>query len=306
MSTALQLSNQSSSAVAEWQVVREQASVLVTTGFLSPSVKTPEQAMAIILTGRELGIGPMAALNNINIIQGKPSVSPQLMLAMINSTREAEDIAIETSDAGAVCTIKRRGRTAYTAKFGPKEAKAMGLDGKDNYKKQAATMYQWRAVAAAARATFPEVILGMYTPDELGAITTEDGEVVEQSPEPDSTDKALKTIFIEAGKTEAEWNALYTGEIISLSMEAKKKKLAAWQKAALDRKAKAEAQSPNVHLNQIEECFTKLTGLGVSKAEQDQLVSKVTLGAPLDECDNPMLRDVVTALTAAIDEASNG
>lgn len=203
MSTALQLSNQSSTAMAEWQIIREQSSVLVTTGFLPQSVKTPEQAMAIILTGRELGIGPMAALNNINIIQGKPSVSPQLMLAMINSTREAEDIAIETSDAGAVCTIKRRGRTAYTAKFGPKEAKAMGLDGKDNYKKQAATMYQWRAVAAAARATFPDVILGMYTPDELGAVTTEDGEVVEQSPAIQAQPVAQLPVFDRRGAIDA-------------------------------------------------------------------------------------------------------
>ena len=161
--TGLQLSTQSS--MAEWQIIREQATVLVATGFLPQSVKTPEQAMAIILTGRELGIGPMAALQGIDVIQGKPSISPQLMLAMARGTRELEDIQMETSEAGATCTIKRKGQSSYTTRFGPKEAAAMGLNGKDNYKKQPATMYQWRAVGMNLRVTFPDVIKGMYVED---------------------------------------------------------------------------------------------------------------------------------------------
>jgi hypothetical protein len=131
-----------------------------------------------------LGIGAMAALNTINVIQGKPTISPQLMLGLINRSGELEDIKIDTSAQGATCVIKRRGRSAYTAKFGPAEAAAMGLNGKDNYKKQAATMYKWRAVADACRATFADVLLGLYTPDEMGATTdVETGEIVETTPD---------------------------------------------------------------------------------------------------------------------------
>jgi hypothetical protein len=119
----------------------------------------------------------MAALNNISIIQGKPTVSPQLMLAMANATREVEDVQITSSEQGATVTIKRKGRKAHTTTFGPKDAKAMGLDGKDNYKKQPATMYQWRAVAANLRVTFADVILGLYTPDEMGAVVDEEGAI---------------------------------------------------------------------------------------------------------------------------------
>ena len=182
MSTGLQLHTET---MSDWQIIRDQAAVLVKSGFLPQSIKTPEQALAIILTGRELGIGTMTALNNINVIQGKPTVPPQLMLALINRTKEVEDINAESSEQGATVTIKRRGRSPYTAKFGPKEAAAMGLSGKDNYKKQPATMYQWRAVAACARLAFPDVILGLYTPDEMGANTdVETGEIVDAQPEP--------------------------------------------------------------------------------------------------------------------------
>lgn len=167
-------------SMSEWQMMREQAGMLVKTGFLPQAIKTPEQALAIILTGRELGIGTMAALNNINVIQGKPTVSPQLMLALINRTGEIEQFSLQSSDQGATCTIKRRGFDAYTATFGPKEAASMGLATKDNYKKQPGTMYKWRAVADAARSTFADAVLGLYIPEEMGAhVDTETGEVIE-------------------------------------------------------------------------------------------------------------------------------
>lgn len=181
MSQALQRMGNTSiaepSAMSDWQVICEQSQMLLKSGFLPQSIKSPEQALAIILQGRELGIGPMAALNNISIIQGKPTVSPQLMLAMANATREVEDVQITSSEQGATVTIKRKGRKAHTTTFGPKDAKAMGLDGKDNYKKQPATMYQWRAVAANLRVTFADVILGLYTPDEMGAVVDEEGAI---------------------------------------------------------------------------------------------------------------------------------
>src|SRR5262245_38290613 len=103
----------------DWQTIISQASVLVKTGFLPQAIKTAEQAAAIILTGRELGIGTMAALQTINVIQGKPTVSPQLMLALIQRSRQLENISIETSDQGATVTIQRVGQSPYVAKFGP-------------------------------------------------------------------------------------------------------------------------------------------------------------------------------------------
>lgn len=165
--------------VSEFGVMKETATMLVKTGFLPAEIKTAEQAIAIILTGRELGIGTMAALNTINVIQGKPTVSPQLMLALIERSGQLADIQIEPFDGNAMrCTMKRKGRSPHTEIFGDTEAQAMHLSGKDNYKKQKQTMYRWRAVAACARVVFPDVITGLYTPDEMGVDVTEDGELL--------------------------------------------------------------------------------------------------------------------------------
>ena len=327
MSTALQRIEHGAltqgDPMAEWQVIREQASVLLSSGFLPASIKSPEAAMAIILTGRELGIGPMAALNNINIIQGKPTLSPQLMLAMANGTGQVEDVKIDAGTDGAIVTVKRRGRSPYTTTFGPKEAKAMGLDGKDNYKKQAATMYQWRAVAANLRITFPDVIMGMYTPDEMGATVTPDGEVVEgfnlpplKVVESASGDDAnfrtyrgelidkMKALFIANGKTVTEWETYEVNNLTKLTPDALKSRLDTWEKAAADRAAQAnQASESNVFLERIEQEFASLDKLGISKIEQDALVMRVTKGETLDSCDEETLKQVVMALTAATREA---
>jgi hypothetical protein len=155
------------------------ASILVKSSMLPQSIKTPEAAVAIILKGKELGIGPMAAFAGITVIQGKPVVSPQLMLSLINRDGVLTDIKIE--DDGETCrvTMKRQGRSSHTASFSMADAQAMQLAGKDNWRKMPAIMRQWRAVAACARVVCPDVIDGMYTPEEMGASVDEDGAIID-------------------------------------------------------------------------------------------------------------------------------
>lgn len=174
----------STPSAQDWAVMREQAGMLTKTGFLPQSIKTPEQAVAIMLQGRELGIPAMAALTTINVIQGKPTVSPQLMLALINRSGQIENLKIEANGNSVSCSMKRKGREWHTEVFGEKEAIALGLAGKDNYKKQPMTMYRWRAVASCARTVFPDVVLGLYTPDEMGANVNEEGEILAPPPAP--------------------------------------------------------------------------------------------------------------------------
>lgn len=151
----------------KWQAMRQQAEVLVKSGFLPPAVNTPEKALAIMQKGKELGIPPMEALSSINVISGKPSVSPQLMLALARRTNELLDMKMETSEKGATVTITRKGQSPYTTSFGIKEATDLGLIGKDNYKKQPGTMFGWRALAANLRITFPDAISGLYLVEEM-------------------------------------------------------------------------------------------------------------------------------------------
>lgn len=143
------------------------ASMLLRSGFLPPHIRRPEQAVAIMLRGIELGIGPMEALTSINMIQGKVSSSTQLMLALIYRSGQLEDISMVRGDPAKV-TMKRRAMTAHTATFGSTDAGKMNLMHKSNYKKFPEVMFLWRAIAICSRVVFPDIIGAIYTPDELG------------------------------------------------------------------------------------------------------------------------------------------
>jgi hypothetical protein len=134
----------------------------------------PEDIFAILVMGAEIGIKPMQALNSINVIQGKPTISPQLMMAMIRGKLPGCIIDIKQNPATETVTCKTarskedlEAGLFYEAAWDMLRADKMGLSMKDNYKKQAKTMLTWRAVAESCRMTFPDIIMGLYVPEEF-------------------------------------------------------------------------------------------------------------------------------------------
>lgn len=152
---------------------------LIDSGMIPRSIATPQAAVAIMLKGDELGIKPMHAFTSISVIQGNPTISPQLMLALVERTGLLEDIQVVEDKDSCQITMKRRGRSAQAVRFDRAEAVAMGLAGKDNWKKQFGVMMYWRCVTKACRRVFPDVIAGCYSPDEMGATINEDGELID-------------------------------------------------------------------------------------------------------------------------------
>jgi hypothetical protein len=126
----------------------------------------------VMLKGMELGITPMASIDTINIIMGKPVLDAKGMLALVKSSGLLEDIDIKASETRCDVTIKRVGNAAQDISFSLDDAKKMSLSGKDGWQKQPKTMLKWRAVTAAIREVFPDVISGLYTPEELDTDNT--------------------------------------------------------------------------------------------------------------------------------------
>jgi hypothetical protein len=132
---------------------------------LFPNAKNEMGAFAIIEYGYELGIPPMMALKNINIISGQLACNAQLMLSLAVSRGVAYTV-LEESDTGAKIEF-HRGQAKYVAEFSKKDAEAAGLIGKDNWKKYPRDMYFWRAVAKGIRRIAPDAVMGLYTADEI-------------------------------------------------------------------------------------------------------------------------------------------
>jgi hypothetical protein len=170
----------SSNDLQWWTIAKEQAAMLVKTGFLPNSIKTVEQCVAIMLKGRELSVPAMYALSNIAVINGKPTCGAELMLALVHRDHGRDAIRVKHSTAES-CTVEWKewgGVNSFT--FTIEDAKRAGLANKEGpWRQYPAAMLRARAISAACRMAFPGSIAGMYTPEELGAVVTvrDDGSV---------------------------------------------------------------------------------------------------------------------------------
>ena len=168
--------------VMTWGVMKEQAIMLVKSGFLPKAVDTPEKAMAIAMKGRELGIPMMQSITSINVIDGKPALSAELMAALVFQRIQGAVLrCVETSNT--ICTYEagRPNEKILRMSFTWEDAVKAGITGKMNWQKYPAAMLRARCCSAICRIVFPDAIMGCYTPDELGAITTEEGIIEEET-----------------------------------------------------------------------------------------------------------------------------
>lgn len=167
----------------ELRQLLELGSVLVKSGLLPQSVRTPEAAATIILKGIELGVPAMAAMENIAVVNGKAVVGSHLLLALVKRTYGPAAMWVSETTADA-CTISYRIpglNQTQTFTYRMRDAETAGLAGKPTWKQHPAAMLRARAISAAAKLAFPEVVGGLYVAGELpdtGEIVTEDGEVV--------------------------------------------------------------------------------------------------------------------------------
>ncbi len=127
----------------------------------------PSDVLLAMLTGRELGIGPMAALRLIYVVEGKPTLSGQLQLALLrragHEIRELEATAERVTFEGRFMGRGDPITVTYTAE----EAKAAGLSTKNNWKSYPSDMLYWRAVSRLARRLDPTATGGMYVPEDF-------------------------------------------------------------------------------------------------------------------------------------------
>jgi hypothetical protein len=132
-------------------------------------IKAVTQAAVKAQVAMELGISPMLGLTAIHIVEGRPTLSAQMLAALMKRAGYSWRIVTHT-DAECRLEIRYSGESLGESGFTVEEAKAAGLLGKANWTKHRRDMLFARAISRAARWFAPEVALGVYTPDEMGEI----------------------------------------------------------------------------------------------------------------------------------------
>lgn len=128
----------------------------------------PGNCLIAMQWGAELGLKPLQALQNLAIINGRPALWGDAVIALVRSSPLCEFI-IESDDGGtATCRVKRRGEPEQSRTFSMDDAKTAGLLGKSGpWTQYPKRMRQMRARAFALRDVFPDVLRGLPVAEEV-------------------------------------------------------------------------------------------------------------------------------------------
>lgn len=131
----------------------------------------PEAVFAAILYGEELGLGPMQSLNSIHVIEGKPSMAPELMRGLVARAGHRIDVKEATHDCVTLWGKRCDNGSEASVTWSMKDAQLAGLAGRGAWKTYPRAMLLARATSELCRMVFADVVAGLsYTPEEASSI----------------------------------------------------------------------------------------------------------------------------------------
>jgi len=145
-------------------------------GVFGAEVSSADKAFAVLLKGHELGFTPMASAGSIAIIKGKVSLSADATVALCKRSPACLYLRLVAStEEVATYETQRAGDPAPTTlSYTIAQARTAGLTGSQTWRAHAPAMLRARCGAAIARAVYPDLVAGIYDPDEVAEITRHD------------------------------------------------------------------------------------------------------------------------------------
>ena len=134
---------------------------------------TPDQALMIMLAGKDLGFSYTQALRSFHVINGRPTLSADAMVAICKASPDCEKFErVEETATSVTWAAKRRGEREQSCTFTLEDAKRAGLLEKrdSNWSKYPTRMLNARAKAFLARDLFPDLLAGLLEDSEAADI----------------------------------------------------------------------------------------------------------------------------------------
>lgn len=107
------------------------SNIVVSAGMAPKGLDTVEKCMTAIMHGLEVGFTPMAALQSIAVVNGRPAIYGDGAVALVRASGKLEYLKETIDGTGdnmtATCVIKRRGEPENVGRFSVADAKAAGL-----------------------------------------------------------------------------------------------------------------------------------------------------------------------------------
>ena len=129
-------------------------------------VKTPDQALALMLVAQAEGRHPATAAQEYHIIQNRPALKADTLLARYQQAGGTVKFE-ELSEKRCAATFSHPASGAFTIDWTIEMAQRAGLANKDTWKSYPRAMLRARVISEGVRTSFPGVAIGVYTPEEL-------------------------------------------------------------------------------------------------------------------------------------------
>lgn len=163
-------------APTNWQELHHYANTIAKSDIIPFEYRgKPSNIIIAVQLGYEIGLKPLQSLSSIAVINGKPSIYGDAMLALVQKRNDyaglEEHIENEGDNMVAYCIIKRKikatGEIIDTKRtFSIKEAKQANLISKGPWITYPKRMLQMRARGFALRDAFADVLAGLISSEE--------------------------------------------------------------------------------------------------------------------------------------------
>ena len=198
------------------------AKMLAQSGMVPSNFKgKPQDCLVAMQWGFEVGLQPMQALQNIAVINGKPSIWGDAALALVRSHPDCKGVEEKLEGEGdemrAVCTVMRahgemiEKTIRYFSVANAKTARLWGKQGP--WTQYPERMLAQRARGFALRDAFPDALKGIITREEAEDIPTKPKNITPEPPKNQLDD-------IKAPESEEQETVVVdTGEVIEDAVE---------------------------------------------------------------------------------------
>lgn len=155
-------------AIVPFQDIQQMATAVAKSGLFG--MKTPEQAIALMLVAQSEGLHPARAAMEYHVIQGRPALKADAMLARFqNAGGKVSWKSYTDADVTGVFSHPAGGEVSIQWTFDM--ATKAGLTKNPTWKQYPRAMLRARCISEGIRTVYPGVSVGIYTPEEVQDFT---------------------------------------------------------------------------------------------------------------------------------------
>lgn len=153
-----------SNAIVPYTDMERMAGAIVKSGLFG--MKTVDQALALMCIAQAEGRHPGSVAVEYHIIQGRPALKADTMLARFQAAGgKVQWTEYTDKRVAAIFSHPNGGSVEIDWTFD--RAKAAGLTNKDNWRNYPRQMLRARVISEGVRTVYPGVAIGIYTPEEV-------------------------------------------------------------------------------------------------------------------------------------------